>query len=224
MKKIVVVIAPHPDDETLGCGGVLLKHKADGDILHWIIVTHINEQMGFPAERVASRNAEIEEVARRYGFKGVHQLSRPTTRLDEIPLTELINQFSTIFTSITPEVIYLPYRGDIHSDHAVSFDAAVSCTKWFRYPSVKRVLAYETLSETDFSIDPDASGFRPNVFVNITEHLEKKIEIAKIYASELAPFPFPRSEEALRALAVIRGVASGFKAAEAFMLLKEINS
>jgi hypothetical protein len=83
------------------------------------------------------------------------------------------------------------------------------------------VFAYETLSETDFSIDPDAKGFRPNVYINIADYLETKIEIAKIYASELAPFPFPRSEEALRSLAQVRGAAAGFQAAEAFMLLKE---
>jgi LmbE family N-acetylglucosaminyl deacetylase len=101
------------------------------------------------------------------------------------------------------------------------YDATMACTKWFRYPSVEKVLVYETLSETDFMMNTDANGFRPNVFVNISDFLEKKIEIMKIYGSELSPHPFPRSENAIRALATLRGAASGVKAAEAFMLVKE---
>jgi len=93
-------------------------------------------------------------------------------------------------------------------------EAASACTKWFRYPSVKRVLAYETPSETDFGIDPRDSGFKPNVFVDIGGQLDRKIELMKIYASEMGEFPFPRSEKALRALAQLRGSQAGFKAAE----------
>ena len=102
------------------------------------------------------------------------------------------------------------------------FDAVAACTKWFRYKSVKKVLVYETLSETEFSINPDLQGFRPNIFINITDFLDKKIEIMKIFESELGEFPFPRSEEAIRALSSIRGASAGFHAAEAFMLLKEV--
>lgn len=93
-------------------------------------------------------------------------------------------------------------------------------TKWFRYPSVKRILAYETLSETDFGLGTDL-GFRPNIFINIENYLEDKLRAMDIYASELGRFPFPRSDEAIRALATLRGAASGFQAAEAFELLRE---
>ena len=98
-------------------------------------------------------------------------------------------------------------------------EAASACTKWFRYPSVKRVLAYETPSETDFGIDPRDTGFKPNVFVDITVQLKRKVELMKIYASEVGEFPFPRSEEALRALAELRGSQAGYEAAESFSLL-----
>ena len=95
-----------------------------------------------------------------------------------------------------------------------------ACSKWFRYPSVKRVLAYETLSETNFNLNPNAT-FNPNYFIDISEYLERKLEVLAIYRSELGVFPFPRSAEAIRALATYRGSSSGFVAAEAFQLLRE---
>lgn len=221
MKKIIV-IAPHPDDETLGCGGTLLRHKAAGDEIHWLIVTAMKPEQGFSSERVAARAAEISAVARMYGFDSVQSLDFPTTRLDALPAGDVIAAISKVFQGIMPEVVYLPFRGDVHSDHAVVSDAAISCTKWFRHASVKRVLAYETLSETEFGISPDVPGFRPNVFVDIHPYLDKKIEILKMFAGELGEFPFPRSVEAVRALAQLRGSTAGSQAAEAFMLLKEI--
>jgi len=221
MSKILVV-APHPDDETLGCGGTILKHKSQGDEIVWLIVTDILETEGFIAEKITNRNHEIEIVAGLYGYDEVYRLSFPTTKLDVFPLGQIIESISTVIRKENPDIIYLPYRGDVHSDHKIVFDAVISCTKWFRYSSVKRVLCYETLSETDFGINPDYNGFRPNVFVNISDFMEKKIDIIKVYKSEMGDFPFPRSEQSIRALAMMRGSACGCNFAETFMLLKEI--
>lgn len=217
----VLVIAPHPDDETLGCGGTLLRHVAQGDDVHWLIATTVTEEAGFTAERVDSREREIETVADRYGFTRTHRLDLPTTRLDAVPMATLVGAMGDVFKSVEPEVVYMPYRHDVHTDHAAVFDASVACTKWFRYPSVRRVLVYETLSESDFVLNPDIAGFRPNVFVDITEHVDEKVEIMRVFASEMAPYPFPRSERAMRALADVRGTAAGYDAAEAFILLRE---
>lgn len=218
----VIVIAPHPDDETLGCGGTLLKHKAKGDDIHWLIITEMQDSQGFSLSQIARRNEEIEAAAQYYQWDSIHNLRLPTTLLDTLPMGDIITKVSKVFQKIQPNQIYLPYRGDVHSDHRIVFDAVSACTKWFRYGSVKRVLAYETLSETNFEINPDSNGFRPNVFVDITDYLEKKAEIMKVYHSEIGEFPFPRSEQAIRALAATRGVSAGCHAAEAFMLLKEI--
>ncbi|QDQ01375.1 PIG-L family deacetylase [Lysinibacillus fusiformis] len=219
MSKNIVVVTPHPDDETLGCGGTLLKYKEKGYNLYWLIVTGMGET--FTKERKQQRQNEIDIVTNAYDFKEVFQLDFPTAELDHIPMGDIIGRISQVFSKITPHIVFTPYPGDIHSDHKVVFDATMSCTKWFRYPSVERVLAYETLSETDFSINPDVNGFRPNVYINIDGFLEEKIRIMNIYASEISAFPFPRSEKAIRSLAYLRGVASGYEEAEAFMLLKE---
>ncbi|MEI4769603.1 PIG-L deacetylase family protein [Psychrobacillus sp. FJAT-51614] len=219
MNKKIIVMTPHPDDETLGCGGTLLKYKEQNHQLYWLIITGMGDN--FSNERKQLRQKEIDAVAVHYQFKKVFQLNLPAAELDKIPMADLVDSISEIFSSVQPQIVFTPYPGDIHSDHKTVFDATMSCTKWFRYPSVEKVLVYETLSETDFSIDPDANGFKPNIFVNISGLLDKKIEIMNIYESEISDFPFPRSEKAIRSLAFLRGAASGFEEAEAFMLLKE---
>lgn len=220
--KRILVIAPHPDDETLGCGGTLMRHIENEDLVSWLIVTGISVEHGFSSERVSSRANEIDTVSSLYGFNKTYQLNWPTMKLDTIPMHELVSSIAQVISEVCPEVIYIPHRGDIHTDHKYVFDAAVACTKWFRYPSVKKVLVYETLSETEFGISSGDTGFRPNVYVNVEPFSEKKCEIMKVYASELGVFPFPRSLESIDALSRYRGSSSGFRAAEAFMLLKEV--
>lgn len=223
MKQTALVIAPHPDDETLGSGGTLLRHVANGDAVHWLIVTDMQTEHGFPEARVCRRQAEIEKVAAEFGFTGVHNLGLPPAKLDTLPKDNLVAAIGKVVKAVSPAIVYLPFRGDVHTDHAAVFDAAVACTKWFRYPSIRRVLCYETLSETEFGLNPEGARFTPNSFVDITPYLARKIEIAQMYEGETGEFPFPRSAQALRALAQLRGAACGCQAAESFMILKEIN-
>ena len=221
MKKILVV-APHPDDETLGCGGTLLRHIDEGDKVHWLIGTTIAEEMGFPKERIREREQEIIKVASAYGFEGHHQMEFLTTSLDQVPRSELIAGISNYLSKVQPDTLYLPYRNDIHSDHAQIFDATLACTKSFRYPFLKRVRVYETLSETEFGMRTDDPGFKPNLWVNVSDYMNKKIEIMNIYESEMGKHPFPRSEDTIEALAKLRGSTAGVSCAEAFQSIKEI--
>ena len=216
----VMVIAPHPDDETLGVGGTLLRRKSEGAAIAWLIVTTISMESGWSSEKVKQRADEIERISLLYDFDEVYALNFQTTQLDTIPMSDIVAAVSGVFKSFKPDEVFVPHPSDVHTDHRVVFNAVSACTKWFRYPSVKRVLAYETLSETDFGLGTD-QAFRPNVFVDVTEFFGKKIKAMDIYASEVGDFPFPRSHEAIRALATLRGAASGFKAAEAFELLRE---
>jgi LmbE family N-acetylglucosaminyl deacetylase len=137
----VLVLAPHPDDETLGCGGTLLRHLAEGDSVHWLIVTAMTPEAGFSAAQRRSRSSEIEKVRKAYGFKGLHSLGFSTTRLDDLPMAEIVRKMGEVFQKLLPEVVYLPFRGDVHTDHRIVFDAAVACTKWFRMCSVRRGLS-----------------------------------------------------------------------------------
>jgi len=221
MSQRVLVVAPHPDDETLGCGGTLLRLAREGAQIAWLIVTDMTEKLGFSAGDVQTRETEIGRVSELYGFSAVFRLNLATRRLDTVPMAELIGRFANVFNSFNPDQVFLPHRMDVHTDHRAVFDAGAACAKWFRYGTVRRVLAYETLSETEFSLDPRGI-FQPNYFVDISEFLERKLEIMGTYQSEMDAAPFPRSIEALRALATLRGSTSGFRAAEAFQLLREL--
>lgn len=215
-----IVVSPHPDDEVLGVGGTLLRRKAEGAKVAWLIMTAISVKSGWSEEKIKQRADEIKRITELFGFDEVFALNFPTTQLDRVPISDLVAGLSDVFRSFEPEEVFVPHPSDVHTDHHIVFDVVASCTKWFRYPSIKRILAYETLSETDFGLGA-CQGFRPNVFIDIETFLNDKLRAMDIYASELGTFPFPRSHEAILALAALRGVASGFKAAEAFELLRE---
>lgn len=220
MKSLVV--APHPDDETLGCGGTLLRRKAEGGTIGWLLMTELNKNWGWSHQQISKRADEIDQVRKFLGISKEHlyQLGFPTTRLDTIPMVDLVTSILEVIKTFEPEELFLPHPSDIHSDHRITFEAASACLKWFRYPSLKRILAYETLSETDVSL-VSSYAFRPNIFINIEPYFSSKLKLLDIYASELGEFPFPRSYEAISALAKFRGASSGFKESEAFELLLE---
>jgi len=214
----ILVIAPHPDDETLGCGGTLFKHKAKGDEIFWLIVTGIHVNDGWSENSVKKRSVEIDKVAKKYFFTDVFNLLLPTTKIDTLPLSTLIEKITNIFKKIKPDIIYMPFIYDVHSDHQITAKALQATFKWFRHSYVKKVYMYETPSETELNFI-DNRVFRPNVFVNIAQYIDNKIEVMKIYDGEMGEFPFPRSEKTIRALAALRGSQSGFKAAESFELV-----
>jgi LmbE family N-acetylglucosaminyl deacetylase len=213
-----LVIAVHPDDETLGCGGTLLKHKANKDEIHWLICTAMNKNQS----KYKVREQEIEKISKMYDFNGVHKLELNTMQVDEYSISELIEKISKVIKKVQPNIIYLPFKGDVHSDHRKIFEAAFSCTKTFRYPFIKNMYMMETLSETEFAPSTMGDNFVPNVFVDISKYLDKKIQLMKIFESEIDMHPFPRSEKNIKALATFRGASCGCEYAESFMLLKEI--
>ena len=219
----VTVISPHPDDETLGCGGTLLKHKAAGDQLDWIIVTRGHSPQ-WDETSLSRKEQEINRVAEAYGFDNVERLGFPTMQLDSLPLGNVIKRISEAVENTKPVQLYLTHSGDIHSDHRIVFDATMSAVKSFNSTKhgVTRLLSYETLSSTEAAPANVARAFVPNVFSDITRFIDRKLEIMSIYETELQAFPLPRSLESIRALARFRGATMGLEYAEAFMLIREL--
>ncbi len=214
----VLVVAVHPDDETLGCGGTLLKHKFNNDSINWLICTTLDKNHQY----YNKREKEIEKVSKLYSFDEVYNLRLKTMQVDECTMSFLIQSISDIINKIKPDILYLPFKGDVHSDHRKIFEACFSCTKSFRYPFIKKVYMMETLSETEFAPSTKEDSFVPNVFVDISDFFNDKIEIIKLYESELGSHPFPRSLRNIESLAVLRGATAGCQYAESFMLIKEI--
>ncbi len=219
----VIVISVHPDDETLGCGGTLLKHSAQGNDLFWLIATKANEPQ-WSAQEIARKAAEVDKVAKAYGMEQVFRLGFPAARLDTVPRVDLIERIREVVSKVKPETVYLVHGGDVHTDHRIVFDASMSVLKPFYMAGlgIRKVLCYETLSSTDAAAPQVEKAFVPNVFCDITPHIDRKIEIVALYETEAHPDPMPRGPSAIRALARYRGATIGVEYAEAFMLVREL--
>jgi len=216
-----IVISPHPDDEVLGVGGTILKRNSSGHKVAWLIVTSMSTEHGWKKKQIEKRKNEIKKISKFFNFKEVFQLNFPTKKLDTIPKNEIVSEITKIFKLYKPQEIFVPHISDVHSDHKVVSDVISTCTKNFRFPFIKRILAYETISETEYNLDK-SKQFHANYFEDISKFLSKKIKALNIYKSEIKKFPFPRSKEAVDAQAKWRGTHIGSKAAEAFELLRQI--
>jgi len=221
MKRRILVIAAHPDDETLGCGGAILKHKENGDDVFWLILTKANQKITTIKNIDIIQKNYVEEVAKEYKFDETIQFDFLTTELEQYPIGELVSSISQVFNSVKPEILYCNHYSDIHSDHRIAFDAVSSCTKNFRYPFINKIMLYETLSETEFSLTMSSNAFIPNVFSDISPFMERKLEIMKLFTTEQMEEPYPRALSTIKALGRYRGSRIGVKYAEAFQLIFE---
>lgn len=216
----VLVVAPHPDDEVLGVGGAILKHLESADAVHVVICTRGTEAR-FGAEQVERVQAEARKVHAFLGLTGSHYLDLPAAELDQVPAADINNALGEVFDSVKPDVVYIPHPGDLHHDHQIIFQAAMVCSRPTGEHFPKRILAYETVSETDWNAAPITPAFVPNVFIDITNVIDRKLEACALYESQIQPPPHQRSIEALRALSTTRGHAVGFAHVEAFTLIRE---
>lgn len=219
--KSILIVAPHPDDETLGCGGTILKFTGEGCKVYWLVSTEFYRH-GKTALNIEARRREIEIVDALYGFAGRFELGYDAARLTYNDMGALVERISSIVKKIEPDTVFLPNRSDVHTDHQIIFKAAFSCTKNFNFPFIKQVLMYETISETELAPALPENAFSPNVYVDITPYLERKLEVMQVYESEVMREPLPRSFATIKALATYRGSSIGVHYAEAFMLLKQI--
>lgn len=216
----IIVVAPHSDDETIGAGGYLLKHKQLGDTICWINVTNAAGEYGYQEEDVKIWNRKIEIIKEQFKFDNVFDLALEPSGLDKIEKSRLINLFKDILHKVKPNIVLIPYYNDAHSDHRIVFESMMACCKSFRCPFVEMILCMEILSETDYSTSD--FGFSPNYYVDISEYIDRKIEILKIYDSEISSSPFPRSVDAIKSLAKYRGASCYAHYAEAFRMIKFI--
>lgn len=218
----ILCVAVHPDDETLGAGGALLKWKSEGKEIHWLILTAMDRSIS-ETERIDSRSLEIDRVNKEYGFTSMTKLDFITTQLDQYAMADLVKKISTVISKIQPDTLIIPHKYDAHSDHRMAFEALMPFMKSFRYPYIKTILSMETLSETNYANYGNHEQFFPSYFVDVSDFLESKINIMKIYESELGKHPFPRSEVSLVAQAQLRGAIISAKYAEAFQVIKIVN-
>ncbi len=216
----IMVIATHADDEILGCGGTIARHTAYGDEVHVLVVTRGAEDI-FSAKENAVTRAELKRAHKVVGIKGSYFLDFPAPKLDNVPNHKIADAIKKVLSSVKPSVVYLPHRGDIHVDHKAVYNATLVAARPTRGDYINKLLSYETLSETDWASPSAEDAFVPTVYVDISSHIETKLKAMDCYRSQLKSPPHPRSLDALRALARLRGSTVGFEWAEAFMLVRE---
>lgn len=213
------MIAPHPDDEVLGCGGTIAIHSKKGDDVYLCIVTKAYTPE-WSKEFIKKRKREVANANKILRIKKTHFLDFPTVKLDTIPQKELNDSIFKVVDKVKPEIVYMPHRGDLNKDHRLVFEAVLVAVRPVADHRVRKVLSYETLSETEWGLPLET--FTPNVYVDISNVIETKIKAMKAYKSEIKPYPSPRSFETIEILAKKRGTEAGVKFAEAFVLIREV--
>lgn len=216
-----LVIAPHPDDETIGAGGVIARHIALGDEISWCVVTQ-GYTPQWSEDTLAKVPRQIKAVQKHYGFKKVYRLGFPTVKLNTVPHIELCNALQNVIGEIKPDIVYTTSRNDANLDHRIVYDCTLVATRPLPGNVVRRVLSYEVGCTNQFGVASGAAMFQPNVFVDISEYLETKLKAMCLYETELRQLPHPRSIESIRLLAQERGLRVGYAAAECFELVREL--
>jgi len=217
----ILVIAPHPDDEVLGCGGVIARHSARGDRVQVVVVSRGAPDI-FPPEEVEETRSELAAAHQLLGVEDVHFLDFPAPRLDTVPGHVLADRLTRLVREIQPRTVYAPHWGDLHSDHKAAYWATMVATRPNGGPRVERLLCYETLSETEWGGPSVDNAFSPTVFVDIGDFLSAKLQAMACYRTQLKEYPNSRSLRSLEALARLRGSAVGLDAAEGFVMVREV--
>ena len=221
-KKRVLVVAPHPDDETLGVGGTIAKYSAQGDEVFVLMVSgHLPP--------IYSRKAYEETVSEAYsafsvlGVKESEFLEIPATMIGDQPLHEVNARISKVVNDFNPHIVLCPYP-DRHIDHRLVFDSVMVSTRPVGVgKDIEIVAAYETLSETHWNAPHIEPNFTPNWVVDISDHISKKLNALECYKSQISEFPGPRSIEAVEALAKFRGTQAGFGYGEGLHIVRMIS-
>lgn len=223
----VLVIAAHPDDEVLGCGGTIARLADEGAHVHIMILSEgITSRAELSEQSKKSQLGVLHEqagkVGRFLGAKDVRILGFSDNRMDTVPLIDVVQRIEDVIQEVKPEVVYTQHGGDLNIDHQITFRATLIATRPMRDSCVKCVYAYEVGSSTEWSFQKFSPVFRPTSFMDISKTLTKKIMAMQMYESETRVFPHPRSPEALEAKAKVWGGTAGLLTAEAFECVRTV--
>jgi len=225
----VLVIAAHPDDEVYGVGGTMVKHVQKGDEVYVCMLTEgVTTQYRNTMNKISlhelikQKKKESLRAAKILGIKKIFFFDLPDMKLNTIPHPEINQPIEECIATLLPEIVYTHHWGDVNKDHRLAFESTMVAVRPGLKSSIKKVLIYETPSSSEWNAPILTNQFLPNVFVDISDVLDLKIQAMKAYKSELRPFPHPRSIEAVTTYAKKRGLEVGKEVVECFMLIREI--
>jgi LmbE family N-acetylglucosaminyl deacetylase len=222
-----LVIAAHPDDEVLGCGGTIARLAREGAAVRVIILSDGESSRwptpgDVPGDVVEIRRQAARKAAVVLGVEAPIMFDYPDNRFDTVPLLEITKTIESAIREFRPDTVFTHHSGDMNVDHRLTAEAVMTATRPAPESSVERVYSFEVLSSTHVAAGHFGRPFLPNVMVEISDTIEVKLEAMKCYERELHPFPHPRSLESIRSLASMRGTVCAVAAAEAFVLVREI--
>ena len=224
--QTVLVVAAHPDDEVLGCGGTMARHATDGD---WVgamfLADGVSSRTGAEPTQcllLEQREAAAQAAASLLGAQQSRFFRLPDNRLDSVPLLDLVRTIESVIAEVRPDIVYTHHGGDLNIDHALVHRAVVTACRPVPSCGVRAIYAFETPSSTEWSSAAIGEAFRPTRFADISAHLDSKIAALNCYGTEMPQFPHPRSTQAVMALAALRGATAGVHAAEAFQIVREV--
>ena len=217
----ILVIAPHPDDEILGCGGTIIKNIKAGNEVYVCIVTKGYPPL-FKEEGVELTRQHARDCHQSVGVKKTIFLDFPCVTLEKEDRYKLNQAILDVIKEIKPEEVYIPHYGDMQKDHQMVVDAAMVALRPKYNWGIKKIYGYETMSETAWNVPNIQNEFIPNAYVDISEELDEKMKALSYFKLQISDFPDARSLEAIEALAKYRGALMNMRAAEAFMIIREI--
>jgi len=220
LNKKILIVAPHMDDEVLGCGGVIAKHIKNKDQVVVCIFCNRAYDGVYNQELIDKEKESAKKVKEFYGYQDLIFFDFPDEDLSS-NFRPALRSLEKLAKEYLPQIVYLPFRGDLHQDHKTTSHIGNIVFRSSSGLSTEKVYSYEVPSGTDMSFPDENDIFNPNVFVDISNEINKKVDAMKLYEAESREFPHPRSSEMLLAKARSRGSQSNFEAAEAFMLLFE---
>jgi LmbE family N-acetylglucosaminyl deacetylase len=217
----ILVLAAHPDDEVLGCGGTMARLAQEGHSLYVAILgegisSRYAERSEADQGLISTLHGNSQSVAEFLGAKDLFMFNLPDNRFDTVPLLDVIKIVEGLIARLQPHTVYTQHGGDLNVDHNVLYRATLTATRPLPDCPVREVYAYEVASSTEWSFQKFAPSFRPSVFVDISTTLEQKVSAMQMYETEARLFPHPRAPESLRATAQRWGSVVGASAAEAF--------
>lgn len=220
MNKKILVVAAHPDDEVLGCGGTMARHAKNGDKVHIVFMSDgVNSRENVKYNEENERREYAKKASEILGAQTPKFFDFPDNMMDAVPLLEIVKELEVYIQELQPNIVYTHYKGDLNIDHQITYQAVMTACRPTPRSSITQIYLFEILSSTEWSI---ASTFSPTHFVDISDEFELKIKALKMYKEEIKDFPNSRSIESLTALSVFRGGSMGLNFAEAFSVERSL--
>lgn len=225
----ILVVAAHPDDETLGCGGTIAKLSAENKDVHILILGEgITSRQDIDRVSAENKLSALRENSRKaamiLGAKSIEFQNFPDNMFDSVPLLDIIKTIEVYIKRHAPHTIFTHHGGDLNIDHSLTFRATLTAARPLQDCPVKHIYSFETLSATDWALGKTGPVFEPNLFVDIEQFINFKIRAMQAYVGEIREFPHPRSFEAIKSLAKQRGSMAGLRFCEAFSIIRTINN